>query len=1017
MACRVHNWGKGMKIKATASMVSHDLVERKSDGSPTASAVKSILYGPATRYALPAWATLLLSCSSLSFAAESEASKDFKIEGQPLAAALSEFARQSDRQILFSTDIVDAKHSSGIAGKLTPEAALQQLLKGTGLTFRSTSDEIILIDKPKQSATANFPALLETRLAQVTNASETSSLSTDSAAQSVHAADAAQPQDKLEEIIVTGVFKGIEKQNAAIAITTVDAEEIRATAPISALDLLRSVPGVYVDSSRGVVGTTFSTRGSDAISILEDGLPLFFTGSPSGASSLLRSDLTLARVEAVRGGSAAITGSNTPGGIVNFISKTGGDTFAGEVAAGYNRQGNGDLPGYTFDMNLGGPMSNGWFYNVGGFYRHDYGSHDSGYATNFGFQLKGNIVKKFERGSLKIYAKWLDDHNGLNDSVPAVNYKSPRPAVGFNEVSFGGPPALSYQYQTGENSFATYDTTDVTRNESRYIGIEFNTEVGDRWFINNNARYVRDRLNQSITSRPYPSPINNFANYLLMGTFQRPGTYTLTDPTTGRSAQVQTLAGLFDAAPQFFPPTGNDSTVLNNTLPASQLNIALNQSADVIYTSGDQWIEQLTVTKQLDRMSFTAGAFFHHMEVVDRNKIVGFGFSTFEPQPRMLDVTLESGGQIYQVTNPAGFAAPNTFANVGSRYKGYEMAYFFGHRWDFIDQWTLDWGVRFGRSSGSGGASSPGSIAVASATGGLDGNPNTLYDNQYVVDGPFIDVDRSRKTTSYSAALNYAINDRNAVYARYSAGKVARLNFLSTLNNPAAALTTPWIPVENTQAELGYKLAGHRYGLELTAYDSKQNSRTFFLLTNAQNQLETRFGPENENRFYGVEAEGEFHFDEHFALKAALNWQKGELVHSYAFVNGVPVDQNAGNEATNPDVLFTLTPSYSIGRFYGQLQWRYTGERQANNANAFVLPAYHLTDLNLQWQATSNIDLSFNVTNIFNRAGPMQWNPGGNIITFPDSVTKEQIEANPDRVFVILPIQSRAYYLKATFRF
>src|SRR5678816_3506282 len=40
--------------------------------------------------------------------------KHFDIAAQPLATALVEFARQSDRQILFSTQVVESKRTDGI---------------------------------------------------------------------------------------------------------------------------------------------------------------------------------------------------------------------------------------------------------------------------------------------------------------------------------------------------------------------------------------------------------------------------------------------------------------------------------------------------------------------------------------------------------------------------------------------------------------------------------------------------------------------------------------------------------------------------------------------------------------------------------------------------------------------------------------------------------------------------------------------------------------------------------------
>ncbi len=69
-----------------------------------------------------------------------------------LASALNEFARQSDRQILFSTEAAGTKHTDGVMGDLAPDAALRILLQGTGLSFRVTSDNTILIEQTHDGA-------------------------------------------------------------------------------------------------------------------------------------------------------------------------------------------------------------------------------------------------------------------------------------------------------------------------------------------------------------------------------------------------------------------------------------------------------------------------------------------------------------------------------------------------------------------------------------------------------------------------------------------------------------------------------------------------------------------------------------------------------------------------------------------------------------------------------------------------------------------------------------------------
>jgi outer membrane receptor protein involved in Fe transport len=110
----------------------------------------------------------------------------------------------------------------------------------------------------------------------------------------------------------------------------------------------------------------------------EDGLPILSAQGTSATDpglkpdGFLRADATIEKVEAVRGGTASILGANAPGGIFNYISKTGKSTFEGEVRTRYGLEGNGKNPYYRADVNVGGPLnaSKNLTYNIGGFYRH-----------------------------------------------------------------------------------------------------------------------------------------------------------------------------------------------------------------------------------------------------------------------------------------------------------------------------------------------------------------------------------------------------------------------------------------------------------------------------------------------------------------------------------------------------------------------------------------------------------------------------------------------------------------------
>src|SRR5690606_5816656 len=105
-------------------------------------------------------AARLAAIASLGLAATAAAQSapvDYDIEAQPLADALNEFALQSDREILFAPEAVPERRTPGLRGRFSPEQALERLLAGTGLTWRETGNEAILIDAPDDSAPAPAP--------------------------------------------------------------------------------------------------------------------------------------------------------------------------------------------------------------------------------------------------------------------------------------------------------------------------------------------------------------------------------------------------------------------------------------------------------------------------------------------------------------------------------------------------------------------------------------------------------------------------------------------------------------------------------------------------------------------------------------------------------------------------------------------------------------------------------------------------------------------------------------------
>jgi hemoglobin/transferrin/lactoferrin receptor protein len=71
----------------------------------------------------------------------------FNISAQTLAAALDAFALQTHQQILFPPELVRGKMTRGVKGTLSSDAALSEILAGTGLAFSRSSSGVILVSQ------------------------------------------------------------------------------------------------------------------------------------------------------------------------------------------------------------------------------------------------------------------------------------------------------------------------------------------------------------------------------------------------------------------------------------------------------------------------------------------------------------------------------------------------------------------------------------------------------------------------------------------------------------------------------------------------------------------------------------------------------------------------------------------------------------------------------------------------------------------------------------------------------
>lgn len=234
---------------------------------------------------------------------------------------------------------------------------------------------------------------------------------------------AQQSDAPIEEIIVTGVAKPTTKLESSMSVTAVPSEDIVDFAPRSTAEVFRNIPGIQSESSSGdananikVRGLPISSGGARYLSLQEDGFPVMLVGDTAFATadSWLRFDTTVASVQSIRGGSASTQAANGPGGIINFISKTGEEAGSSiGVTAGL------DYDSLRLDFANGGDLGDDWTYHVGGFYRSGEGPREADENIEEGFQVKATVAKTFDKGSLKFHFKHLDDEVPTYLPIPA----------------------------------------------------------------------------------------------------------------------------------------------------------------------------------------------------------------------------------------------------------------------------------------------------------------------------------------------------------------------------------------------------------------------------------------------------------------------------------------------------------------------------------------------------------------------------------------------------------------------
>jgi iron complex outermembrane recepter protein len=278
-------------------------------------------------------AALLSSLVTLPALAQSR-SYHFDIANQTLSQALRTYGQVSGQEIIFTEDVVASAGTTSLKGDYTAQAALDQLLKGTGLTATRSSSGALMIRRAGEhtASSVTSTAAGASHLAQ-SNAYPGPQSTADDNVPSSSPASSDSDKSALDEIVVTGTnITGVD--NKTIPMLVFDRAAIDRSGYATTADFILSLPQNVKSGSNSADGvltgngitniensTAANLRGLGASSTLTllNGHRVAPSSYGSGVDLSMIPLSSVERIEVLTDGSSAVYGADAVGGVINII--------------------------------------------------------------------------------------------------------------------------------------------------------------------------------------------------------------------------------------------------------------------------------------------------------------------------------------------------------------------------------------------------------------------------------------------------------------------------------------------------------------------------------------------------------------------------------------------------------------------------------------------------------------------------------------------------------------------------
>lgn len=779
---------------------------------------------------------------------------------------------------------------------------------------------------------------------------------------------------KMNELVVSGTVAPRRKLESAAAITTIDFEQIKLSVPRGGPELMKLVPGIYVESAGGEGRANVYTRGIPQsggytfAGLQEDGLGVLSETNTRGVAPDLLTRLTglVARVESVRGGTAGVFMNNAAGGIINFINREGTPIREGEATfqtSDYHQVKGSIWTSGPFDLDTG--------YAVAFDYRRDNGQRYQGFTANDGGSVAGNVKHTFdnERGSVKVTAKWQDERNAFYVPIPLKNASDPGTIPGGIDIRHGHIYSADLRRgvlldNTPDGSLHP-DLADGGHARMAYVGLDLDLKLAEGLRLREMNRFTKvDWTSALLILSSVATPLQTLANSIATGA----GTQFSSALSNGNySYRVS------------FP--GQGGTIVANPSSLNGNGLGILQSEATAQAKITNFQNDLRLSKTTTKNGAVSVGLFTAWMHADAKAWGHTMVTEIRELPRRIDfeyLDATTGASLGYGTYNGMRQASAAGSYRNNRTSQRDLAPYLNaeQAWG---NWTFDGGVRRERKKES--VTNP-VTAVYNLNPAGQNNPalrNATFGN-----GTFYTMDYDISATVWTASANYKFSNHFSAYIRavnaYRMSNTEDLLTQSRARNPDPGPTNRIV-----QYESGVKYSTRKVAIFASIIDSKLKNQLF------AGQIAQSDGSLVAQNFYrdtdGMSLEIEafitpikpltFHF---------VGTQQKVKFANDTFVSGVdstgkPIAVNIkGNRPVRiPKTFFTASTVYkfpllSWGQFATNVDWEYVGQRVGDEANRTSLPAYSQVAVGLSLKS-GRMSYRVQVQNLFNKAGFTEGDP------------------------------------------